>query len=54
MIPWDLDNSFVELLWDGTMESSNVYEYDPYIWRPLYWTIGTPQPWEARPLLFNC
>ena len=33
---------------------SNVYEYDPYYTGgPYTGPSGTPQPWEARPLLFK-
>ena len=55
MIPWDLDNSFVGAImgWDY-WNPSNVYEYDPYYTGgPYTGPSGTPQPWEARPLLFK-
>ena len=55
MIPWDLDNSFVGAImgWDY-WNPSNVYEYDPYYTGgPYTGPAGTPQPWEARPLLFK-
>lgn len=55
MIPWDLDNSFIGAImgWDY-WNPSNVYEYDPYYTGgPYTGPSGTPQPWEARPLLFK-
>ena len=51
MIPWDLDNSFTGAImgWDF-WNPSNVYEYDPYFTGP---NLGSAQPWEERPLLYN-
>ena len=38
----------------GLLNPSNVYEYDPYYTGgPYTGPSGTPQPWEARPLLFK-
>ena len=53
MIPWDLDNSFSGAImgWDY-WTPSNIYEYDPYYeGGPFTGPSGSPQPWEARPLL---
>ncbi len=53
MIPWDLDNSFAGAImgWDF-WNPSNIYEYDPYYsGGPYTGPGGTPQPYEARPLL---
>ena len=53
MIPWDLDNSFAGAImgWDF-WNPSNIYEYDPYYQGgPFTGPFGSPQPWEARPLL---
>ncbi len=53
MIPWDLDNSFAGAImgWDF-WNPSNIYEYDLYYsGGPYTGPGGTPQPYEARPLL---
>ena len=53
MIPWDLDNSYIGAImgWDF-WNPSVVYEFDPFFsGGPYTGPGGTPQPWEARPLL---